>query len=622
MNSRASGTGVNHPGALTALLQRGGVAPAVLVAWLVAAYTGVAPHLLHDQPPQLSTDDAMRLVQVRDLLAGQSWFDLRQYRLGLEGGIEMHWSRLIDAPLALLLLALTPLIGMAQAETAVTYAWPLIVLLPALATTAIAARAVAGPGAAWVTTLLMGLHLGYTGRYEPGELDHHNVQLTLLVMALCTAVLAPRSRLAAAGLGAIFATSVAIGVEHLPAHAAIVFFLALRWAATGAEMRRPLQGFAVSLPATLWLLLVLTAPASAYRGGYCDALSIDLAIPATVGAVGLLIAATLVSDRGVSLRIAVLALAGLAALDIAAFWVPACLANPLGGIDATLRESWLDNVSEARKAWAVLSDRPGALGPSFVAFALGIASAGVLAARRVDPWTWILFAGVLLTGLPFALMQIRGAISLGPLAVFPAAILLCRLFAEGRHGRNGARALAAMALAALMVPTATSTAIRLAIPGAGTEPDSGQTVRSRALVELSRCFAAGNLAALAALPPGLVSASSNLGPKILLETPHRVLTGPYHRNTAGMGEQLRIARATDAEAEERLRRLGVDYVVACTTDPTYATEAGMNPPGFAFRLNRGEVVDFLEPVPPLAGSQPNEGQESSPIRVYRLTAAR
>jgi hypothetical protein len=28
-----------------------------------------------------STDDAMRLVQMRDLASGQSWFDLTQYRL-------------------------------------------------------------------------------------------------------------------------------------------------------------------------------------------------------------------------------------------------------------------------------------------------------------------------------------------------------------------------------------------------------------------------------------------------------------------------------------------------------------------------------------------------------------
>jgi len=53
-------------------------------------------------------DDVMRLVEVRDLLAGQSWFDLTQYRLGLDGGTLMHWSRLIDLPIAVLIRALRP----------------------------------------------------------------------------------------------------------------------------------------------------------------------------------------------------------------------------------------------------------------------------------------------------------------------------------------------------------------------------------------------------------------------------------------------------------------------------------------------------------------------------------
>src|SRR5690349_2023478 len=45
-------------------------------------------------------DSLLRLVQVRDLLAGQGWFDLHQYRMGPEGGFVMHWSRLVDAPIA------------------------------------------------------------------------------------------------------------------------------------------------------------------------------------------------------------------------------------------------------------------------------------------------------------------------------------------------------------------------------------------------------------------------------------------------------------------------------------------------------------------------------------------
>ena len=50
-------------------------------------------------------DSLLRLVEVRDLLAGQGWFDLHQYRMGPPGGFVMHWSRLVDVPIAFILLA-------------------------------------------------------------------------------------------------------------------------------------------------------------------------------------------------------------------------------------------------------------------------------------------------------------------------------------------------------------------------------------------------------------------------------------------------------------------------------------------------------------------------------------
>ena len=48
----------------------------------------------------LDTDSAMRLASVRDLLHGQAWFDTSQHRLNTPYGLSMHWSRLVDAPLA------------------------------------------------------------------------------------------------------------------------------------------------------------------------------------------------------------------------------------------------------------------------------------------------------------------------------------------------------------------------------------------------------------------------------------------------------------------------------------------------------------------------------------------
>ena len=61
-------------------------------------------------------DDVMRMVQIRDLLGGQGWFDLMQYRLGTGEGVLMHWSRFIDLPLVVLIKLFSLLVSPAVAE--------------------------------------------------------------------------------------------------------------------------------------------------------------------------------------------------------------------------------------------------------------------------------------------------------------------------------------------------------------------------------------------------------------------------------------------------------------------------------------------------------------------------
>src|SRR5687768_7716172 len=86
------------------------IVAAAFVARAVFAFNGGTP-LLAD------TDDAMRLVVVRDFLAGQHWYDNVQHRLNAPFGAELHWSRLADLPLSALIAILRPLLG-TLAETA------------------------------------------------------------------------------------------------------------------------------------------------------------------------------------------------------------------------------------------------------------------------------------------------------------------------------------------------------------------------------------------------------------------------------------------------------------------------------------------------------------------------
>src|SRR3954463_15216762 len=77
------------------------------------------------------TDDAMRLAQLRDCLAGQGWDDPSQQRVA--GGYESHWSRLIDAGLAGTLWVFGWFFDPAIAERLMRVVWPLLWLVPTMA---------------------------------------------------------------------------------------------------------------------------------------------------------------------------------------------------------------------------------------------------------------------------------------------------------------------------------------------------------------------------------------------------------------------------------------------------------------------------------------------------------
>src|SRR4051794_41124003 len=173
-----------------------------LVVALVATLAMVAVNALGGFPGLTDAggdnDSLLRLVEVRDMLAGQGWFDLHQYRMGPEGGFVMHWSRLVDAPLAVIILAASALTGsMAMAEAIAQVLWPSLLFCLAVFFLARAARSFAGVGAVLPAIVIGAAALHFIGIFLPGALDHHNVQLTLTMASLSLLLEAPARRWAA-----------------------------------------------------------------------------------------------------------------------------------------------------------------------------------------------------------------------------------------------------------------------------------------------------------------------------------------------------------------------------------------------------------------------------------------
>src|SRR5262245_53997760 len=70
------------------------------LAWAIVAAGLLTQFWSHAAANITDPDDAMRLAQVREFLAGKGWFDLAEPRLDPPYGYLTHWSRLIDAGLA------------------------------------------------------------------------------------------------------------------------------------------------------------------------------------------------------------------------------------------------------------------------------------------------------------------------------------------------------------------------------------------------------------------------------------------------------------------------------------------------------------------------------------------
>ena len=107
---------------------------ALFAAWLIySKWSNIAGFVLSD------TDDNMRMSQVRAWLnGGQGWFDLRNYKLNWPQGADMHWSRLVDLPLAGLILAGRLFLTGPQAEqfaVAIAPLLPFLLLIVALSLT-------------------------------------------------------------------------------------------------------------------------------------------------------------------------------------------------------------------------------------------------------------------------------------------------------------------------------------------------------------------------------------------------------------------------------------------------------------------------------------------------------
>jgi len=545
------------------------------------------------------TDDNMRLMQVRAWLGGQGWYDLRNYRLNPPVGFDIHWSRIVDLPIAGLILFFRLFTSNAWAERLACGIAPLIPLSIAMLGVAATVRRLIHP-LAWPLALVFLLGTSATMlMFLPERIDHHGWQLAMLsltVAGLCD----PRGARGGLMVGLASAVSLSIGLEMLPYCAMAGAILALRWVWDRAEATR-LSAYALSLGGGSAFGFAAFASNANYAMR-CDALTpVWLSVCVVAGALLFLLARINPAARGVRIGLSVLAGAVIAA-GFAHFF-PQCLGRP-EGVSPELQRNWLDNVREAKPIYK----HPFRLGFPIAALPIvGLVGVivGTLRARGTKAligWTavalFVAFATAMLlwqvrAGPAAQLLAVPGATLLGWI-VLPW-LLNHRLMAVRVGGTVAGFLIVSGLFAGLIIKY-----LPVDRPNAYTKRvnrSTGNCVRYTVLKALDR------------YPPQTIFTFTDLGPRLITVTHHDAVAGPYHRNgDAILDVQHAFGRSAD-EAHAIIRRHRATMLMVCPNHSESTNYRARNPGGFYDQLAHGEVPAWLTPLPL---------PDDSPLRLFKV----
>ncbi|MBB4053115.1 hypothetical protein GGR20_002771 [Devosia subaequoris] len=568
--------------------------------WLVGIWALVAATLLwrsvHGSagaPLFLDTDDAMRMVVVRDFLDGQGWNDLVQHRLNTPFGAEIHWSRLVDLPLAGLLWLARQFTDFRQAEWVAGMVWPLVLLgallwLSARATLELVGRAGLLPG-----LVLPILSPAILAEFSPGRVDHHNVIIVLTMATLLASLVALRRSGAAWFAGICAALALSVALEAVPVMLAAILAFGLCYVADPARAGN-LMRFGLGLGGGLTVLLMLVRPPDRWLEAACDMISPVYVLAGVLVGLVFVVVSLLPAPRRAWQRLVLLAGLGIAAGAAVILAYPQCLGGPYASLDPWLEENWIGAIIEAKPWHASLPELPAYAITVGAPVFLGLIAAA-LAFRRTPEkrlgWLTLLVFLVLTTLVMLA--QIRGA-RLAILPTIPAAAWLIavtqqRYLAQRKLLPGLALAAAWLMFSGIMLSIVVSNVVNLL-------PDGRAQLVSATRASKQPCLAGDAFADLRGMPPERVMTPIDLGAHLLLETPHGVVAAPYHRNEQGVLDAFRFFNQPVSEARKIATNRGLGLLVTCPAMPEMQGTGLGEPNTILSLLAAGRPPDWLEDV--------------------------
>jgi hypothetical protein len=547
-------------------------------------------------------DDYLRMVQVQDWLAGQSWFDVNQYRMNPPAGGDMHWSRWVDVPIASMYLLGGLFLDADGARFFAMIAVPLLLLGLLIAIVASITRTLSGQRAALLAILLLPTFPLFIRQFLPGRIDHHGWQIIMAALALW-ALLQKGQAKSGIIMGFALAFWMHISIEGLPfagAFGALLGFLYFFPAHSNSEGRdQRVLYFAAAMTGFSGLFLLSARTGSELATVYCDAISWPL-----IAAMALVSAGLQLADRFYQRRTVCFAIAATAAILGVAVYVRAsgaCALDPFGNLTPLVRSFWHETITEGLPIHQQVPAIVALLVyvPLVAAFVLFI-SWSKMDERQKNDWRSLAMLIAFATLLSFyvqrtaTVVQIFAVPAFGLLALSIISLVL-------KISLMPLRAVLTVVLVAAVTPLAAFIAADAFVPV--------QPAARTATVDIAKrpC----STAELMNLPEGRIFTTMAAGPDILFHTGHSVFVSGYHRNHRKMHDLIATMIGQPEKAYTVLDEFKADYVVICTEHfetQSYLKGRGNN---FASALLSDDYPSWLALVP---------GFERSRMRVFRFVA--
>ena len=536
-------------------------------------------------------DDIMRLLSVRGWLDGQSWFDMRQYRMVPPEGLDLHWSRYVDAAIAGLVTLFAAFLPMPQAENLALVAWPTLLLVALVILTGETARRLFGTSAAILAVMSVMLWpLAGLANFAPYRIDHHNVQIVLIAIMVFSLVVPGRPMFLGIAAGLAGALSLAVGLEMLLVIGLVGIVLALRTVFQAPGSPDQLTAFSIAMFLGSIVLFIGQTPTDLWQVSRCDQLSPPYIFLCGMAALISVALARVVApmpsfgSRAI-VFLAVSAAGGAALLPV----LGPCLSGPYASLPPELNALIQEHINEGQGILRKLDTDTESLmrlfAPAFVATLIAGTALAIRVWRGQAGANETQSVGILLVfaalGIVGSFSQIRMLLLAVPAVPLLTGYGLCAMLGtEVRKGPRGA--MRSLAVVVGMAATIFLPLLDFVVRQAGASNATGeQTVA---------CRSEEALRSISHLPKGIVLAPLNFGAPLLLFTPHDVVTGPYHRSPDAFLDGFVPFVGSEAVLREAIERTDARYLLLCR-DRTYGNESS-----FAHGLAKGEQADWLVAV--------------------------